>query len=109
VDKVVSFYADDAVVFAPNAPAASTKDAIRAAWKEMLTAPGAALSWEPNKVEVAKSGDLAYITGTYDDTINDAGGKPTKDTGNYVAIFKKQADGNWKIVVDTWNSDLAKK
>jgi uncharacterized protein (TIGR02246 family) len=109
VDKTVSYYADDAVVFAPNTPAVSTREAIRARWKEMLTTPGATLSWKLNKVEVAKSGDLAYLTGTYEDTMNDAGGKPVKDTGNYVAIFKKQADGNWKCVVDTWNSDQPQK
>jgi len=106
VDKTVSYYAADAVVFAPNAPGATTKDAIRNAWKEMLTAPGAAISWKASKVEVAKSGELAYVTGTYEDTTTDASGKPVKGHGNYVAIFKKQADGTWKVVVDIWNSDL---
>ena len=102
----VAPYAAEAVVYAPNAPAATTKDAIRTAWKEMLTAPGASISWKVSKVEVAKSGDLAYVTGTYEDTQTDASGKAVKDNGKLVAIYKKQADGNWKVVVDIWNSDL---
>ncbi len=106
VDKTVSYYANDAVVFAPNAPSATTKAAIRSAWNEMLTAPGAAISWKPTKVEVAKAGDLAYVTGTYEDTMTDASGKSVKDRGSYVTIWKKQADGSWKVVVDIWNSDL---
>jgi uncharacterized protein (TIGR02246 family) len=106
LDKTVSFYSDDAVVMPPNAPSATTKEAIRSAWKEMLTNPGAAISWKATKVEVAKSGDLAYVSGTYEDTMTDASGKPVKDRGKYVVIFKKQADGTWKVVADIWNSDL---
>ena len=106
VDKTVSYYAESAIVMPPNAPAATTKEAIRSAWKEMLTSPGAAISWKATKVEVAKAGDLAYVSGTYEETMTDASGKPVKDRGKYVEIFKKQADGTWKVVADIWNSDL---
>jgi ketosteroid isomerase-like protein len=106
VDKTVSYYANDALVMPPNAAAATTKETIRSAWKEMLTTPGAAISWKATKVEVAKAGDLAYVTGTYEETTTDASGKPAKDRGKYVEIFKKQADGTWKVVADIWNSDL---
>src|SRR6266567_3849851 len=106
VDKTVSYYAESAVVMPPNASAATTKEAIRSAWKEMLTTPGAAISWKATKVEVAKSGDLAYVSGTYEETMTDASGKPVNDHGKYVEIFKKQTDGAWKVVADIWNSDL---
>src|SRR2546425_4107221 len=106
VDKTVSYYAESALVMPPNASAATTKEAIRNAWKEMLTTPGAAISWKATKVEVAKSGDLAYVSGTYEETMTDASGKSVKDHGKYVEIFKKQADGTWKVVADIWNSDL---
>jgi ketosteroid isomerase-like protein len=51
------------------------------------------------KVEVAKAGDLAYVSGTYEETMTDARGK-------YLETFKKQADGTWKCIRDIWNSDL---
>jgi len=38
--------------------------------------------------------------------MNDAKGKPAKENGKYVEIFKKQTDGSWKVIVDIWNSDL---
>jgi ketosteroid isomerase-like protein len=106
LDKTVSYYADDAVVMPPNASAATTKKSIRSAWKEMLTTPGAAISWKATKVKVAKAGDLAYVSGTYEETMTDASGKSVKDHGKYVEIFKKQAGGTWKVVADIWNSDL---
>jgi hypothetical protein len=56
----------------------------------MLTTPGAAISWKATKVEVAKSGDLAYVSGTYEETMTDASGKSVKDHGKYVEVWKKQ-------------------
>ena len=106
VDKTVSYYSEEAIVMPPNASAATTKESIRSAWKEMLTTPGAAISWKATKVEVAKSGDLAYVSGTYEETMTNASGKPVKDHGKYVEVWKKQADGTWKVVADIWNSDL---
>src|SRR5438046_2923700 len=106
LDKTVSNYSNDAIVMPPNAPAATTKEAIRSAWKEMLTSPGAAISWKTTKVEVAKSGDMACVSGTYEETTTDASGKPVKDRGKYLEVWEKQADGTWKVVADIWNSDL---
>lgn len=105
VDKTVSYYADDATVLPANAPTATTKDAIRKVWQDLLTSPGAAVSWKTTKVEVARSGDLACTVGTYELTMNDATGKPVNDRGKYVAVWEKKG-GTWKCGVDIWNSDL---
>ena len=105
VEGTVSYYADDAVLMPPNAPIAAGA-AIRDFWKNMITSPGFAGGWKATKVEVARSGDLAYLTGTYELTENDASGKPVNDRGKYVEVWKKQADGKWKAVADMFNSDL---
>jgi uncharacterized protein (TIGR02246 family) len=104
VDKTVSFYSDDAVVMPPNAPRATTKEAIRAIWKDLLT--DASISWKTKEVEVAQSGDIAYTSGTYEVTMTDPTGTPVNDRGKYLEVWKKQADGTWKCVIDMWNSDL---
>ena len=106
LEKTISFYSEDAIVLPTNAPAATTKEAIRNTWKDLLASPGLAISWKTTKVEIARSGDLAYTTGTYELTMNDASGKPVSDHGKYVEVWKKQADGKWKVVADIWNSDL---
>jgi ketosteroid isomerase-like protein len=106
LDKTLSYYSDDATVLPPNAPAATTKEAIRKVWQDMLATPGFVISWKATKVEVAKSGDLGFVTGTYEVTMNDASGKPVSEKGKYVEVWKKQADGKWKCGTDTWNSDL---
>jgi ketosteroid isomerase-like protein len=99
LDAVVSYYTDDAQLLPPNEPIATTKAAIRASWAALLV-PEMAVAWKVSKVEVAKAGDLAYVIGTYTLAI-----KPANDTGKLIEIWKKQADGKWKCVADTFNSD----
>ena len=106
LEKTISFYSENALVLPTNAPAATTKEAIRNTWKDLLASPGVAISWKTTKVEVARSGDIAYTTGTYELTVNDASGKPINDRGKYAEVWKKQTDGKWKVAVDIWNSDL---
>lgn len=106
VDAFVSFYADDAVALPPNAPISTSKESTRAALRPMFEAPGFSLTFEASKVEVARSGDIGYSYGTYSMTMNDPKGAPTNDKGKYVTVYRKQADGKWKAIVDTFNSDL---
>jgi ketosteroid isomerase-like protein len=105
-DAWIAFYADNAVVLAPNAPMATTKDDIQKAITNMMALPGLSVSWQTARAEASRSGDLAYTYGTYVLTANDANGRPSTDHGKYSEVWKKQADGNWKCVVDIWNSDL---
>ena len=104
VDATVAFYSDDATVLPPNAPVVTTKAGIRALWSALLV-PGADTSWQATKVEVSRSGDLGYLLGTYAVTLKDVQGKPV-DSGKLVEVWKKQTDGKWKCVADSYNSDL---
>ncbi len=106
LDGTVAFYADDAVLLPPNAPIATDRKSIRESWTGLL-GPNTAVSWKVSRVEAAKSGELGYLYGTYSLSIQDPkGGPPVRDTGKLVEIWKKQADGKWKCIVDTYNSDL---
>ena len=107
VEQTIAFYSDDAIVFPPNATSAATKEAIRNGWKEMLASPGFVISWQPTKVQVGKAGETAWVSGTYELTMNDASGKPVNDRGKYLEVWEKQTDGNWKCAADMWNSNLA--
>ena len=106
LDKTVSYYRRRHRDASERSGSATTKEAIRNVWKDLLASPGVAVSWKATKVEVAKSGDLACLSGTYELTMNDASGKPVNDRGKYVEVWEKQADGKWKCGTDIWNSDL---
>ena len=64
------------------------------------------LKWEPKNGAVSASGDLGYTYGLY--VLRPS----TKDTliyGNYVSIWKKQSDGNWKFVLDSGNEGIGEE
>lgn len=106
-DKLVNFYASDAILMAPGALPASGIDAIRTEINEMIADPALSLSFQAKRVDVAKSGDLAFTQGSYQMTMSDPmTRKPIKDHGSYVTIYRKEADGAWKAEVDIATSEL---
>ena len=105
LDKTVSFYADDALILPDKAPALRGDENIRKNWAPLLALPGPGLSWKTSSVVVARSGDIAYETGTYVLATTDKKGKSSDTKGKYVVVWKKQADNSWKVVVDTDNTD----
>ncbi|HET9742397.1 MAG TPA: DUF4440 domain-containing protein [Terriglobales bacterium] len=104
LDKSVSFYGKGASVFPFNAPIASGPENIRQLWQHLFGAPGFHLEFSPTKIEVSKSGDMAYDIGTFELTMNDAQGNPTTTPGKYVVVWRKQ-NGQWKAVADIFNID----
>lgn len=107
IEQTIAYYSDEAIVLPPNAASAATKETIRNAWKDMLASPGFVITWQPTRVQLAKSGEMGWVSGTYELTMNDASGKPINDRGKYLEVWEKQTDGKWKCRADMWNSDLA--
>jgi uncharacterized protein (TIGR02246 family) len=105
LDKFVSFYADDASALPFNAPIANGKEQIRQLWSQLMSKPGFGLSFMPTRIEISKSGDMAYEIGTFDLKLNDPQGNPTSTPGKYVVAWKKQSTHEWKAVVDIFNTD----
>ena len=105
-DGLLKVYADDAIVLAPNAPMASDNATRHKMITDLFATPGFSISWEVNKVEVARSGDIGYSLGIYEMSMTDASGKPMSDRGKYTTIWRKQPDGSWKAIVDMFNTDL---
>lgn len=104
--KFASFYTEDAILKLEDAPDFTGKAAISEAITGMMQDPNFALSFETTKVEVARSGDIAYELGTYTITTSDPRTKkPVTEKGSGLVVWKKQANGMWKVAVDVPVSD----
>jgi uncharacterized protein (TIGR02246 family) len=107
IDKVMAHYADNAVLMTPGTPVASGKDAIRKGLQMMMADPALSLKFQPSRVEVARSSDIAYTQGTYTLTLTEPATKQLiNDHGTYVTTYAKQPDGTWKAVVDMADSEV---
>src|SRR6266576_2226919 len=63
VERIVSYWSDDAVVIPQGQPAAEGKAAIRAFVTSSLKIPGFKIHWESEKVTFSPDGKLAYMHG----------------------------------------------
>ena len=104
-DRALTFWADDATVFAPNAPAMVGKESIRKYVTATTAIPGFSINWTTDKVWMSSSGDLAYSSGATEITFTTPSGNPVTERNKGLVVWKKQADGSWKCVVDIWNAE----
>lgn len=101
-------YDNDAVVMMSGQPAWRGRSEIAAAGSRMFQAVKFSdVKFNSTSVDVA--GDYAIETGTYEMTTTEAGKKPVPDKGKYLTVWKKQADGSWKVYRDITNTDLPAK
>jgi ketosteroid isomerase-like protein len=106
VDKMLSYWADDAMVMSPNEPAVVGIEALRGMVERSMRIPGFEIYWEPQEAYVSKSGDLGYvIIKNYMTMPIDTLGNTRTVFNKGVEIWKKQEDGAWKNIVDITNSD----
>jgi ketosteroid isomerase-like protein len=86
------FLADEGIVFAPG-PVNGKKS-----WGERPARPGL-LSWEPTYADISEAGDMGYDTGPWEFRPKGPEDKPVA-FGQFMTIWKKQADGTFKFMLD---------
>ena len=104
-EKVAVFYAEDAIAYPPNEPVCIGRAAAKKVWAAYFAEPTFTISWKTVNASVAKSGELGFTAGTYEDSFKGPDGKMVMEKGKYVCTWKKGKDGNWKAIHDIWNSD----
>jgi uncharacterized protein (TIGR02246 family) len=105
-DKWAGYFAEDGSALYPGVATINGKAAIKAAMAPYFSDPNFALTFQSTRTVASKGGDMVYSQGTYSMTMTDPKTKkPITDKGKFVTVYAKQADGSWKVVADTFNSD----
>ena len=88
----VAHLAEEAVFFGSKSVMRG-RAAVAEGWKPLFAGAKAPFSWEPERVEVLDSGTLGYSSGPVRD--------PEGNTvGTYNSVWRREADGAWKIIFD---------
>ena len=95
----VSWFAEDGAQIQPGVGEVRGRDALRELMAG-LDDPTFTLRWEPRRADVAASGDLGWTTGDFVSEGVGPAGEPRRGQGRYVSIWRRQADGSWKVVLD---------
>lgn len=108
VTAATANYAENAVVMMPAMATMRGRAAVQEGFKGMMSAtPISAAKFTTE--DVIASGDLAVETGTYTMTVTPKGAKPIDDNGKYMSVWRKQADGTWKVEREINHSDIPPK
>jgi ketosteroid isomerase-like protein len=92
---------DDAIMFSRGRHPVRGRNSIY----EVMSAGGEddVLEWTPRAGDVAASGDMGWTWGEYIFTTTGGDGLETNTYGKYVNIWKKNADGEWRVAADIGN------
>lgn len=105
IEQTLSYWSDDAVCLFPGQPKITGKEEIRQMLKATSSIPGFEVSWEPKEAFVSMSGDFAYVLAQNYFRNLDSLGNTNTTFNKGIEIWKKQPNGEWKCVVDIYNSD----
>lgn len=93
----LTFAAEDAVLMRNNTLVLG-KESLKESFEG--SPENVSLSWEPDFVDVAASGDLGYTYGKFIYTSTDSLGNESVQEGVFHTVWKRQSDGSWKFVWD---------
>lgn len=97
VEATCAFYDSEALTAGIMAPARGLDD-MRRMWLEGFAQKGFSLAWKAEKIVITESETMAYSTGTWRTAGPNA-------AGPYLAVWRKQPDGQWKVLIDAaWYS-----
>lgn len=98
-DKLVAGEGADFIGYFPFTAVQNGPEDAKAMAADFAKDPALAVTITPDRVEVAKSGDLGYVIGHFTRTSTNAKTHAVENNaGGYVSVYRKQADGSWKNI-----------
>jgi ketosteroid isomerase-like protein len=92
LDAFASFISEEAVFVSGAGPLRGRREVVDG-WKRYFEGPKAPFSWAPDRVEVVASGTLALSSGP-------VMGPDGQRVGTFVSTWRRDPDGEWRIVLD---------
>ena len=99
LDGWLAHFDRQAAIFPAGRPIVAGLDSIKAHYQRTKFDPRGLL-WKAERAGISASGDLGYTYGYWETKGRDKDGKEVTYRGKYLTVWKRQADGTWKLVAD---------
>jgi ketosteroid isomerase-like protein len=103
VEKVVSYWSDDALLIFPGQPVLEGKAAIRDYVSASFKIPGFKIHWVSEKPAFSPDGRVAYMRSTDELTVPGPNGTPIMLRLRGITVWRLDSDGEWRCVADISN------
>ena len=107
VERILSFWTDDARVYPPGMPAVNGKAALRGYVVGALAVPGFHITWTSSEATLSPDGRLAYVLSSNAVTMPGPAGELVTTRGRGVTVWRREPEGQWRCAVDIWNDEPA--
>jgi ketosteroid isomerase-like protein len=104
VEKVVSYWTEDAVLIFPGQPVLEGKAAIRAYVTASFNTPGFKIHWVSQKPVFSPDGKFAYMRGTDELMLPGPNGGTITLHLRGISVWRLDPDKQWRCVVDISNA-----
>ena len=100
IDGWVSWFDTAGVQVASSGETPRGHDAVRAHMRKTFPDSAQMLAWRPVIAEVSNDGSMAHTIGTWNFHVRGTDSAATAGTGHYLTVWRRQADGSWKVLAD---------
>lgn len=98
IEAFASFLDQDARFFAGQV--SRGREEVVQAWSGLFENDDRSMRWRPKVVEVTEDGNLALSSGPYRSRRTGDDGELVESWGNFISTWRRNADGDWKVVFD---------
>jgi uncharacterized protein (TIGR02246 family) len=98
---IASLYTETAKMLPPDASEVIGRKAIQELWQGAISDGVKDLTLKA--IDVEACGDLAYEVGSFSIEVPAENNAKRTAGGNYLVIWQRGADGQWRLHIDTWN------
>jgi ketosteroid isomerase-like protein len=107
-DAWADVFAEDGMIFDADGEITRGKAAIRARLAPILAK--VKIAWRPVVADVAPGGEMGFTYGPYEVIAPDEQGRPkVVSRGSFMTVWRRQADGTWKVAADMGSKDTSYK
>ncbi len=100
VARLVDLYTPDATIFPPKGATLKGREALLAYWTRPAT--NRILAHRVDVEHAEMSGNLLFEYGRFTLTYQAADSDPQENTAQYVSVWRRGTDGQWKKHLDSW-------
>jgi len=106
-ERWLACFEPDAKLLPPGGSPLTGKESIRKFATVVMSNPDFAVAHKIELIEVSPARDTGWVSYAFELTVRGEDGRPAVEMGTDVTLYRKGADGKWRVLLDAWSPHKA--